>query len=118
MSDFEREQHYRTLIRDDPHDLESYRQLGPFLKEVGRLGDAIEVYREAIRVAPGAAWAHFRLAYALECGGAPEDALADCREVIPALQRLVDTDDGVSPRWGRIRDEAREAIQVIEGRAA
>jgi HEAT repeat protein len=36
---------------------------------------------------------------------------------IPALQHVVATDEGTDPRWGPVRDEAREAITLIEGRA-
>lgn len=35
---------------------------------------------------------------------------------IPALQRVVETDEGIDPRWGPVRDEAKVAIGVIEGR--
>jgi HEAT repeat protein len=36
---------------------------------------------------------------------------------IPALQHVAATDDGVDPRHGSVRDEAREAIARIEGRS-
>jgi HEAT repeat protein len=35
---------------------------------------------------------------------------------IPALQRVVEADEGIDPRWGPVRDEAKEAIAVIDGR--
>lgn len=37
-------------------------------------------------------------------------------EVLPALERVAATDDGVAPRWWSIRKEALDAIETIRSR--
>lgn len=37
---------------------------------------------------------------------------------LPALRRTLAADEGIDPRWGPVRDEAREAIALIEARPA
>ncbi len=60
----------------------AHNAYGNFLVDAGRTDEAIAQYREAIRIRPGLASAHFNLAAALASTGAVEDAMAAYRATI------------------------------------
>ena len=84
------EQSCRQVLADDPHQAEAWRllaeacllqgrsgeaaeahhNLGVALARLGRPDEAVQSYREAVRLRPGYAEAHSNLGIALERGGA------------------------------------------------
>jgi tetratricopeptide (TPR) repeat protein len=56
--------------------------LGIVLGKQGRVDEAIEQFRNAVRIDPGLADAHSNLALALQKAGRLDEALAECREAL------------------------------------
>jgi tetratricopeptide (TPR) repeat protein len=69
------EEHYRAAVAADERYALAYFDLGNVLDETGRIDDAIVAYRNAVRLAPTYADAHYNLALAYERSGAPRAAL-------------------------------------------
>jgi tetratricopeptide (TPR) repeat protein len=66
---------YRDTITKNEQCWMAYNNLGNILTEQGRLKEAIDHYRQALRIDPDFAGAHNNLGFALETQGYPEEAM-------------------------------------------
>jgi tetratricopeptide (TPR) repeat protein len=71
--------HFRAALQYGPADAETHRRYGLLLAGSGNAGEAIEQFREAIRLQSGAE-AHYNLATALLQQGEPGKAVEEYRE--------------------------------------
>jgi cytochrome c-type biogenesis protein CcmH/NrfG len=59
------EQLYRQLLQGEPADADAWHLLGDALRVQGKLAEAVAAYRQALRLRPDAAEAHYGLGLCL-----------------------------------------------------
>ena len=82
------ERAYRQALQGSADIASAALNLGVLLADDARAGEAVAVYRDALRQVPAEPLLHYNLAIALEDVGAPDDALAAyeaCLELAPAM---------------------------------
>ncbi len=92
-------------VRLDPGRPDAHNMLGSALARVGRIREALDEFRAALRERPDFANARLNLASALLRAGQFEEALADYRQVVAAL-----------PADQSARDAVANAAQMMEDR--
>ena len=106
---------YRQFLANHLHNL------GNALRDQGKLSEVIAAYREAMRLNPDLALAHFNLGNALRDQGKPSEAIAEYREAIRLKPDGMDFHYNLSNTFLDLRepDEAitdlREVIRVAPG---
>jgi len=97
---------YQTALRLDPNSWEAHLNLGIAYGQMpGRQEDAIAEYREALRIKPDAALAHYHLGNSFQIAGRLEEAIAEYRTAL-------DIDPGAPD----VRYELAYALARIPGR--
>jgi tetratricopeptide (TPR) repeat protein len=71
-----------TLVRVLPDEPSTHIDLGVALAQLGRLAEAIDCYRDALRLDPVSAEAHYDLGQALAADHRPTEALAEFRAAL------------------------------------
>jgi tetratricopeptide (TPR) repeat protein len=106
---------YEALSLRYPGDPGVWLALGAALTQTGRLADAEAALRQAARLAPGSATAHYNLALALTArlreaarGGDQARAQALLKEALGEAERAVSLDQGL-PGAGRLLQELQAA---------
>jgi Flp pilus assembly protein TadD len=92
-------------VRLDPARPDAHNMLGSALARVGRIREALDEFRTALRQRPDFANARLNLANALLRAGQFEEAIADYRQVLAAL-----------PTDTSVRDAVANAAQMMEDR--
>ena len=91
-----------TAIQLLPNDAGAHNNLGNALARLGRLDDAVAIYRHALLLSPNFADAHNNLGHALLDLGQFDDAAASC-------QRAVD----LKPRYAEAHDNLGSALLAL-----
>ncbi len=108
---------FRQAVEADGLQPFYFNNLGQALRAQDKLGEAISVYREALRLHPNYALAHANLAGALETAGALVEAEASFRESLRLEPRFAEAHFGLGNlleqqrRWREARDCYAEAVR-------
>jgi len=96
-------------VRLDPARPDAHNMLGSPLARVGRIREALDEFRTALRQQPDFANARLNLASTLLRAGQFEEAIADYRQVLAALPADQSVRDAVANAAQMMEDRGREA---------
>ncbi|HLH20709.1 MAG TPA: tetratricopeptide repeat protein [Bryobacteraceae bacterium] len=96
-------------VRLDPARPDAHNMLGSALARVGRIREALDEFRTALRQQPDFANARLNLASTLLRAGQFEEAIADYRQVLAALPADQSVRDAVANAAQMMEDRGREA---------
>jgi tetratricopeptide (TPR) repeat protein len=111
------EQSY-SLVAVAPNSWYAHQKLGSAFESQGKIAEAVEHYREALRLNPDSADTHNRLGVALEFQGRPDEAVEHYREALKARPEFAEAhiNLGIALKNQGKLDEAiacfRQALQL------
>jgi tetratricopeptide (TPR) repeat protein len=110
--------HFIETARKNPSRGEVFFQIGYCLSKLGRYGDAIEAYRQAVRVKPGDPDVLNNLCVAYNVQGRYEEAISSCREATKVKPELAEAHNNLCWSYQRLKrypealESCRKAIEV------